>query len=335
MYAALRSMVGDLRQIASVRRIVLDDGAERGVRALAFSTGGGLDFWVLYDRSLDIGPLWWRGVQIGWQAPSGFRNPALIDAEGEGGHGFNRGLSGFLVTCGLDHIRQPVNGRPLHGRLPFTPGSVNTYGENWQDNEALLFCEGEITQARIGGEALRLTRRIEAPIGGATIRIRDEVENLGADAWPQAMLYHFNIGFPAVATGSTVAVNDAPALGPLDMPAGGVPSDAVTVPVLSDGLATVAVTTPIDKGEDLSITFSFDSGMLPYLQLWHNLRARSGILAIEPCTSARNGDGRSGKERLIKPGERLAYSVDIAIAGPPPGFDWIVNGPAASSAYSG
>ena len=53
----LAPLVGDLRQVASVRRIVLDDGAERGVRALAFSTGDGLDFWVLTDRSLDIGPL--------------------------------------------------------------------------------------------------------------------------------------------------------------------------------------------------------------------------------------------------------------------------------------
>ncbi len=43
----LRAKVGDLRQFASVRRITLDDGVEQGVRALAFSSGGGLDFWVL------------------------------------------------------------------------------------------------------------------------------------------------------------------------------------------------------------------------------------------------------------------------------------------------
>jgi hypothetical protein len=60
----LKSRVGDPRQFASVRRITLDDGPERGVRALAFSTGGGLDFWVLSDRSLDIGPLWWRGACV-------------------------------------------------------------------------------------------------------------------------------------------------------------------------------------------------------------------------------------------------------------------------------
>ena len=86
----LRTRVGDLRQFASVRRIVLDDGAERGVAALAFSTGGGLDFWVLADRSLDIGPLWWRGMPVGWQSMAGFRSPHLHDPEEDGGRGYSR-----------------------------------------------------------------------------------------------------------------------------------------------------------------------------------------------------------------------------------------------------
>ncbi len=72
--AALRPLVGDLRQVASVRRVVLDDDAERGVRALVFSTGGGLDFWVLADRSLDVGPLSLHGMPVAWQSPAGFRH---------------------------------------------------------------------------------------------------------------------------------------------------------------------------------------------------------------------------------------------------------------------
>ena len=103
----LRAKVGDLRQFASVRRITLDDGVERGVRALAFSSGGGLDFWALSDRSLDIGPLWWKGMPVAWQSMAGFRSPALHDPEEDGGRGYSRTNSGFLVTCGLDHIRQP------------------------------------------------------------------------------------------------------------------------------------------------------------------------------------------------------------------------------------
>ena len=106
---------------------MLDDGDEQGVRALAFCTGGGLDFWALPDHSLDIGPLWWRGRQIAWQAPTGFGHPGRRRGDAEAARGFD--LSGFLVTCGLEHIRQPIDGHPLHGRLPFTPARVTGHGE--------------------------------------------------------------------------------------------------------------------------------------------------------------------------------------------------------------
>ena len=139
----LRRRLGDLRQFASVRRIELDDGPERGVRALAFSTGGGLDFWVLSDRTMDIGPLSWRGHPIAWQSATGFRSAALTDLEGDGGLGFLRSFSGMLVTCGLDHIGFPEGGQPLHGRLPFTPARLLSYGEDWERDEPILFCEGE------------------------------------------------------------------------------------------------------------------------------------------------------------------------------------------------
>ena len=106
------------RQLASVRGIVLDDGPERGTRALVFSTGGGLDFWLLTDRTMDIGPLWHRGVPLAWQHPAGFLAPGLHASHADGGTGIERTLSGLLVTCGLDNPRQPARGLPLHGSLP-------------------------------------------------------------------------------------------------------------------------------------------------------------------------------------------------------------------------
>jgi hypothetical protein len=241
---------------------------------------------VLSDRSLDVGPLWWRGAQLAWQSPNGFRHPAMADPDSEDSQGFNRSLSGFLVTCGLDHIRRPVNGHPLHGRLPFTPARLAAYGEDWEGQEAVLFCEGEITQARLGGEALRLRRRIEAPIGAATIRIRDEVENLGAEPWPQAMLYHFNIGYPAIVTGTVVGINGRRSLGPLIVPTDGDPTEAVSMPVSENGRAIVTVESTMAITVDrLALSFSYDTATLPYLQLWHDLRPRSSILAVEPCTT--------------------------------------------------
>jgi len=314
----LRPLVGDLRQAASVRRIVLDDGAERGVRALAFSTGGGLDFWVLTDRSLDIGPLWWRGVPLAWASPGGFRSPFLHDPEGEEGRGFQRSFSGFLVTCGLDHIRQPARGHPLHGRLPFTPGRLLGYGEDWDRGAPVLFCEGEVVQARLGGEALRLRRRIEAPVGGDEIRIEDEVENLGAETCRQEILYHFNLGFPAIATGTVVHLGGRDLLGPLSLPDPSDPSPPVSYPAAGEPEAVCRVSTPSQGPEDFTLAFAFEARTLPHLQIWHDPRPHACILGVEPCTSARGG---GGPEPTLQPGERRRYALRVRLAGTPPGIE--------------
>ena len=44
-----------LDSTSGVRLVTLGDGAERGVRALEFRTGTGLDFDVLVDRCMDVG----------------------------------------------------------------------------------------------------------------------------------------------------------------------------------------------------------------------------------------------------------------------------------------
>jgi hypothetical protein len=303
--------VGDLRQFASVRRIVLDDGPERGVRALAFSTGGGLDFWVLSDRSMDIGPLWWRGRPLAWLGPAGFRSPAYHNAESDNGLGFGRSFSGFLVTGGLDHIRHPANGQPLHGRLPFTPARVLAHGEDWRRDDPILFCEGEVTQARLGAEALRLHRRIEAPIGGTSLTITDVVENLGPTSCPQASLYHFNLGFPAIAGGTVVEAEGRRILGPLRVPDRDLPSESVCYPA---GAGTCSVITR----PGTAVHFAWNSDALPFLQIWHNLQPRVCVLSIEPCTSDRRAGGLSGPERVLEPGESRQYVLRVTVDAPPP-----------------
>jgi hypothetical protein len=313
---ALTGKVGDLRQLASVRMIVLDEGPEAGVRALLFSTGGGLDFMVLADRTLDIGTVHYRGVPLAWQSPAGFRHPALGDSLSDGGRGFGRLFSGFLMTCGLDHIRQPRDGAPLHGRLPSTPARLLSRGEDWSGDRPTLFCEAEIIQASHGREAFRLLRRIESPIGGTSLSIVDRVENCGTTAWPQAMLYHFNLGYPAIADGSCVAVDGMQLGGPVLLDDPRAAPDVVCVAVRQGPFATCTVTTPSEAGP-LEVALRFSSPTLPYLQVWRDLRPRAGVLAIEPCTSDRFADGTSDVERALEPGEQRVYSVEVQFSGHP------------------
>jgi hypothetical protein len=223
------------------------------------------------------------------------------------------------VTCGLDHIRQPKDGAPLHGRLPATPARLLSHGEDWSGDAPILFCEAEIVQASQGREAFRLHRRIESPIGGTSLSIVDRVENCGLTSWPQAMLYHFNLGYPAISDGSQVAVNDRELGDPVALNDPNAAPDVACVPAPTGPSATCTVTTP-SEAEPLRVAWTFSSPTLPYLQVWRDMRPRAGVLAVEPCTSDRRADGTSGTERPLEPGEQRSYSVEVRFSGHPAPF---------------
>jgi hypothetical protein len=207
---------GLLSQVAGVRLVTLGDGVERGVRMLEFRTGGGLSFTVLVDRAMDIGDCEYKGQAIGWHSPTGFRHPALHEYEGENGLAWARSFSGFLVTCGLDHILSPCEtpadnyGYPgrksvrhsLHGRVSTIPARLLGYGETWSADRCVLWAEGVVQQSAVFGENLHLVRRVEAEVGENAIRIADRVTNCGFRPTPHMYFYHFNVGYPLLDEGT-------------------------------------------------------------------------------------------------------------------------------------
>ena len=270
-----------------------------GTRAVAFATKGGLAFEVLVDRSLDVGALLWHGKHVGWIGPAKFRHPAGHDPHADEGRGFNRLFSGFLVTGGLEHIRQPASGHPLHGSLPFTPADLTGIGIDGE--QSVLFCEGEVRQP-----GFQLKRRIETPIDGRSFSIVDIVENLGPTPQRQASLYHFNIGRPALGGGTIVRQGTRRRLGPLKVPDAALGS--VSYPV-GDGGAECTVVTP-----SVEITFTWTGETLPHLQLWGDLSPDKGVLSVEPCTSERLDGGLSGEEPMVAPGATRRYSLIVSVA---------------------
>lgn len=212
----IAARAGGLSQFAGVRLVTLGDGVARGVRMLEFRTGTGLRFSVLVDRAMDISEVEHNGRAIGWHSAAGFRNPALHDAESEAGFSWARSFSGFLVTCGLDHILGPETvstesynypGRKtathgLHGRIGTIPARLTGYGERWDGDRCILWAEGVVVQATVFGENLHLHRRIEADVGGDDIRLSDRVVNEGFLTTPHMMMYHVNIGHPVLDEGT-------------------------------------------------------------------------------------------------------------------------------------
>ena len=55
---------GRTEQLAGLRRVVLDDGKARSLRAVDFRTGVGLNFTVLLDRGLDISRAEFQGAPL-------------------------------------------------------------------------------------------------------------------------------------------------------------------------------------------------------------------------------------------------------------------------------
>ncbi|CAH1649534.1 conserved hypothetical protein [Hyphomicrobiales bacterium] len=300
-----RHLAADPRQFASVRRIVLAEGAEAGIEALAFSTGGGLDFWVTVGRLMDIATLSWRGVQLAWQSPAGLRAPDDGAAGRE--RRFGTAFGGFLNTCGFDHIRQPADGRPLHGSAPFAPARLIAYGEDWDASVPRLFCEGEATCWAHGGFGYRLRRRIEAPIGGGSLAIRDRVTVVGAEPAPIMALYHFNLGYPMIGEGATIALDGSRLEGPLSVP------EAAAAKAALHRVAGARACCSV-RGKAATVAFRWDSAELPWLQLWRDLRPGAAVVSIEPCTTGRDEGGGNALSPLLAPGESRSFDIDIDVA---------------------
>lgn len=214
----LARLCGDLAAVGGVRAVTLSDGSERSLRCLEFRTGGGLRFEVLVDRAMDIGVAEFDDLSVGWRSPTGFRHPALHEHADESGLSWLRSMSGLLVTAGLDHTLfggeydashfhyppKPTVRHGLHGRVANIPARLTGYGEQWRDEQScVLWAEGEVRQASIFGENLRLRRRIEADLGGTSIRLMDTVVNDGFDRTPHMFLYHINAGWPLVEKDTT------------------------------------------------------------------------------------------------------------------------------------
>lgn len=348
--AELEVCLGDLPQVAGVTLVTLGDGAARGVRALIFRTGSGLEFWVLVDRAFDIARFQFRGLELGWQSPVGIRAPWFHEVNDEEGASFHRSFSGFLVTCGLDHTGAPFResaeryfapdrsaiNQPLHGRVMATPGQLVGYGHEWHGDRCVLFCEGIVKQVAVFGEHLVLTRRYESEVGTSSLTIRDRVRNQSFFRTPHMLLYHINLGFPLLDAGSEFV---APTRGIRwamrdsrgeqmgyrfqDGPRHNCIEQVYVHDTAADsgGLIRAGlINRSLDRGAGLGVAVAFQKCQLPYLVQWQNFQAGSYCTAIEPSTSHALGRRHAeahGDIAWLEHGDERQYDLDISVlAGP-------------------
>jgi len=329
--------LGTLDQLGGIRLVTMGDGRERGVRVLEVRTGR-LSFDILVDRAFDV----WRcdlgGMPVSWLSPSGAPGPWFGEQETDWGW-LRTFQGGLFATCGLDHtggpgedaadrvfaIETPTEHFGLHGRVGLVPARLLGYCERWDGDRCVLWAEGEIRQTSFYGERLVLRRRIEADLGGTSVRVHDEVENIAFDPVTHMQLYHVNIGWPIVEEGSELLipateVRDIHDEDPGDYRHLPAPLPSVTERVFehavaagADGIVTVAL---INRRRGIGFAERFRKTQLPRQNTWWMMAEGFYALGLEPATNRDSGrwEARKRNELLtLESGQTRAYDLEFEV----------------------
>ena len=329
----LRRRIGNMDQVAGIELVQLDNGNERPVRAANFHTGSGLAFSVLLDRGMDIASASFQGRAMGWRSTTGNVAPQYFEAPGF--RWLRNYFGGLVTTCGLTNVGGPAAdsaewGRGLHGRISNIPAKDIQVVQEWQGEDYVLSVTGTIREAVLFGENLVMKRTISTKLGDTRILLTDELTNEGFRETPYMLLYHCNIGWPALDAGSKliapsryVAPRDETAKAGLnehnvmDAPT---PEYAEKVYYHdmaqdADGMTTVGVVnTGLDKGDGFGVYVKYSPEELPRFTQWKMMGEQDYVLGLEPCTCGVEGrqvDEELGLMHTLAPGASKTFHLEF------------------------
>ena len=274
--------ISNFAQVASLRRYTLTEGAEKGLEVIDCDNGR-LRFLLNVSKALDVMQMYDRGVNLSFLSKNGFTArelPFLRRFEG-----------GMLYTCGLDAIGG-MDGHELHGNLHSTPARVL---RATCDEEGITV-EAEVALTSLFGENLVLNRRFFSPIGENTLYLEDTLVNRGYREEDYCLLYHVNLGYPLLDTGTRILA-DVAECRPRTPWSAACASEAFTVtePVpcqeencyflrLEEPIVTVA-----NERMGRAFTLVYEPTALPCFTLWKSMASGDYAVGLEPCTCELDG----------------------------------------------
>lgn len=330
----LLQRVGDISQIGGVRLHTFGDGVERGVRAVDFRTGSGLNFTVLADRGLDISTAEYKGQALAWRSSTGDTSPAYYEEEKL--QWLRSFYGGLVVTCGLTYAGAPCEdqGKPLglHGRVSNTPASNVCADAEWQGDNYVMWVQGKVRESALFGENIELVRRITAKLGESKLWIHDKVTNLGFQDTEHMILYHINIGFPVIDGGSKLIApvrdykpRDADAeiekelYANLTDPIPGFRERCYYLDIAenTDGKVNAALVNPgFNNGQGFGVYIKYPKKELPKFTEWKMTGEGWYVIGMEPANcwvEGRAKERERGTLQFLKPGETREYHLEIGV----------------------
>jgi hypothetical protein len=324
----LTRRVGDIAQIAGARLVTLGDGKEQGVRAAICRTGSGFAYTVLIDRGLDIAHAEMNGKALAWRSMTEDAHPAYFEREGLGW--LRTFYGGLVVTCGLTQAGAPcVDGEQplgLHGRISHIPAKNVWVDGAWEGDDYRFWVRGKMQEAVVFGDNLQLTREISSYLGQDRLIIRDTVENLGHQRTEHMLLYHVNIGFPAVDEGAeligpsrSATPRDAEAEAGkeratiLDAPIAGYKEKCYFHDMAAgpDGFVKAAIA---NRALGHGAYIRYRKAELPNFTQWKMMGQGNYVVGMEPANClvmGRAAERARGTLQFLEPGERRDYVLEI------------------------
>lgn len=276
---------------------------------MKFHIGAGPDLQLDLTSALDIGSCRVDGVELSpGRAVPDDGDPRILHAVG-----------GFLFTCGPDHVRhpEPIAGKtdrkyPLHGSMAATKPEIIAHDREEASEEVIARVIVRMAQ---GGEAEILrTWRMDGATG--EVMLVDRLTNIGPQPFPPMLMYHMNIG-AHLFDDETMLGGSLFREGEIGWTFGEGDGHVFCIPAeaeAGDEFARV-VLGPIAPLGGRSLHVRFDTGTLPYLQMWRNQASPAHVLGIEPVShpwKKRTELAEDGLMTLLAPGEFLIYRLSFS-----------------------
>ena len=275
----MNGKISNMAQISYVRRYLLTDGKEAGVKVVELNNGI-IRLMLNESKALDLMQLWHEGCNISFVTKNGFST--------DSGNFLSRFEGGMIYTCGLDSVGGR-EGFELHGSLHNHPAKI-VRAEC--DKEGNITVVGVIEVTALFGAKLILTRTVHLAASSSEVEISDSLYNGAFTAQDYCLLYHINVGYPMLDEGVKVKIDaekiegrNAVAksrLASRDVMSGDIPCDEESCYFIKTA-APVAEVINEKLGKVFRLEYSKDT--LPCFVQWNSFASGDYALGLEPATT--------------------------------------------------
>lgn len=322
MDKSLLKKLGNISQIAGIRRCRLTSGISQDTEIAEIYNAAGLRATVVLDKCMDLYDFSYKSINISFLSKNSLVSNKFFTPLGS--EFFTNWSAGMLCTCGLANAGDSCeddDAHPIHGRINATPANNISICSYWEDNDYKLFISGDISETRLYGRNLTLHREISTSLYSKEIKIRDTVTNTSAFTEGVMLLYHFNFGYPLLDGGARFVSSSTD----LSIRTGRDTNNKVMGMPEDDCLQNVFVHKPktkrvyagiINPALELGACLSFDSEALPVMLQWKNLRSHDYVAAIEPCNCMGLGrvqEQKNGTLPKIPPYSSISFEVTLRV----------------------